>query len=105
MRPSLKAKSGFSLVELMVTVAILGTLASLSISRFQKFQARARQVEAKVNLSSIYTLMESHFQQNETYEDGILMAPSLLSGPPFNTPSSCHRSNSYGFQITDCTSV
>lgn len=48
-------QKGFSLVELMVVVAIIGILASLAIPQFQKYQARARQSEAKIQLASVFT--------------------------------------------------
>ena len=51
----LKTQKGFSLVELMVVVAIIGILASIAIPSYQKFQRRARQTEAKTTLSGIYT--------------------------------------------------
>ena len=51
----MKNEKGFSLVELMVVVAIIGILASIAIPSYQKFQRRARQAEPKTMLSSIYT--------------------------------------------------
>ena len=51
----LKNQKGFSLVELMVVVAIIGILAAIAIPNYQKFQRRARQTEPKTMLASIYT--------------------------------------------------
>ena len=49
----------FSLVELMVVVAIMGVLAAIAIPNFRKYQARASQAEAKTSLSSLYIAMQN----------------------------------------------
>ncbi len=61
---------GFSLLELMVVVAILGVLATVAVPRFNIFRARSRQAEAKSNLGVIYTLQESFAIDHEKYYNG-----------------------------------
>lgn len=64
---SANKEGGFSLVELMIVVGIIGVLATLAVPRFQQFQAKARMAEAKNMLNHVYTLQESHSLEMNTY--------------------------------------
>ncbi len=56
-------KKGFTLIELMIVVAIIGILAAIAIPDFLKFQAKARQSEAKSNLAAITTAEISYMAE------------------------------------------
>jgi prepilin-type N-terminal cleavage/methylation domain-containing protein len=51
--------NGFTLIELMIVVAIIGILASIAIPSFLRLQARARQSEVSTNLKSLFTSMRT----------------------------------------------
>ncbi|MBI2601508.1 MAG: prepilin-type N-terminal cleavage/methylation domain-containing protein [Deltaproteobacteria bacterium] len=85
----LRIPKGFSLVELMVVVAIISVLAAIAIPRFQTFQAKARQAEAKMNLSHIFTLEESYQAENDQYTN-------------LAEDAACGDSNELGFYISNC---
>ncbi|MCY4614199.1 MAG: prepilin-type N-terminal cleavage/methylation domain-containing protein [Nitrospira sp.] len=62
-------RRGFSLTELMIVVAIIGILAVIAIPNFLKYQARAKQSEAKNNLVAIHTSELAYFAEKNTYVD------------------------------------
>lgn len=64
---TLKSQSGFSLVELMVVVAIIGILAAMSVGQVQKQIAKARQSESKANLAALYTAQTAFRSEYNTY--------------------------------------
>ena len=114
-----KASSGFSLVELMIVVAIIGILAALAIPRFQQFQSKARQSEARGNLAHIYTLQVSYNGDNDTFSGGAQTNGCLTAGggstitttcgarstAAWSTYNTCNTANDIGFRITDCKKV
>jgi len=54
-------------VLLFVGIAIVGILAAIAIPDFLKFQAKARQAEAKTSLQEIFTAQAAHFGENNHY--------------------------------------
>ena len=65
----MKAKKGFTLIELMIVVAIIGILAAIAIPDFLKFQAKAKQSEAKTNLGAIFTTQVSYFGETSSFSN------------------------------------
>lgn len=66
---SLKKQDGFTLVELMVVVAIIGLLSAVAIPNFRKYQAKAKMSEAKLQLSSVYTAETAFFTDFNIYHN------------------------------------
>ena len=77
---SFKRNSGFTLIELMIVVVIIGILTSLAIPRFTGASTRAKQSEARLILKQIYTMQHSYHQINSNYGD---MGVSAAAGGMF----------------------
>jgi type IV pilus assembly protein PilA len=63
----LRSKKGFTLIELMIVVAIIGILAAIAIPNFLKFQAKSRTTEARTNLGAIFTGETSFYGESNQY--------------------------------------
>jgi type IV pilus assembly protein PilA len=74
-------RKGFTLIELMIVVAIIGILAAIAIPNFLRFQARAKQSEAKQNLGAIFTAYTAYFSNNNTFPGAVMF---IVGGGTFN---------------------
>ncbi len=63
----MKESRGFTLVELLIVIAIVGVLSTVGVPTFRKMIQRARQVEAKTNLSGLYKAQAAFFAEHGTY--------------------------------------
>jgi type IV pilus assembly protein PilA len=73
------AQHGFTLIELMIVVAIIGLLSSVAISNFKRFQMKSKSSEAKVNLAAIRTAEEAYFSEYGVYVE-TLAEPATIPG-------------------------
>lgn len=62
-----KKESGFTLIELMIVVAIIGILAAIAIPQFASYRVKAFNSAAKADLHSAQTTFEVYFNDNNVY--------------------------------------
>jgi type IV pilus assembly protein PilA len=87
-----RKEKGFTLIELMIVVAIIGILAAIAIPNFLRYQAKAKQSEAKTNLGGIYTSQIAYKAEYDVYQSDVLSLDWAASG-----------STRYGYGITTAT--
>ena len=70
-----RSQKGFTLIELMIVVVIIGILAALAIPRFMRATTKSKQSEAKQVLKQIYAMERAYRQEFDTYwGDGVSAA-------------------------------
>jgi len=94
----MKLQKGFTLIELMLVVAIIGLLASVAYPAYQDYVTRGKIAEATAELASKRVLMEQWFQDNRTY----IGAPACTaaSGKYFSFACSNLTQNTYTLDAT-----
>jgi type IV pilus assembly protein PilA len=60
---------GFSLLELMIVIAIIAFLAMIAVPNFSRFLAKAKRTEAYMNLSSVYAAQKAYWAEHGKYSD------------------------------------
>ncbi len=74
-----KSKKGFTLIELMIVVAIIGILAAIAIPNFLRFQLKSKSSEGKVNIAAIRTAEESYLAEFGSYVSAAVF-PAAVPG-------------------------
>jgi type IV pilus assembly protein PilE len=64
-----QTQSGFTLIELMIVVAIVGILASIAVPSYQESVRKSRRADAKGALMGLANAMERHFTETNSYCD------------------------------------
>ena len=73
--------AGFTLIELMIAVAIIGILAAVAIPQYKDYILRGAITDATTGLAAVRADMERYFQDNRTYASvSGLTSPCLVSG-------------------------
>jgi len=79
----MKRTYGFSLIELLVAVAIVSILASIAVPGYRDYVRRGKLAEAYTNLASQRVKMEQFYQDNRTYNNAC--QPNTVAPKPADT--------------------
>ena len=75
-RISNKDEKGFTLIELMIVIAIIGILAAIAIPQFNAYRARSYNASAQADARNLMTAQEAYYVDNDTYTS----SEALLTG-------------------------
>lgn len=69
LKTNIRKQSGFTIVELLIVIVVIGILAALVLNTFQGVQARARDTERRTDINSIATQLEAYYADYGHYPD------------------------------------
>jgi len=92
-----KGEKGFTLIELMIVIAIIGILAAIAIPQFSAYRTRSYNLAAQSDLRNAATAQEAYFVDNQRYCGTV----ETLTGAAYGL----HLSNGVTFAIDSATTT
>ncbi|MBC7546160.1 prepilin-type N-terminal cleavage/methylation domain-containing protein [Candidatus Saccharibacteria bacterium] len=89
---SLKKRSqGFTIVELLIVIVVIGILAALVITTYAGIQGKARNTKRQTDITTLQTQVEAYYTQNNAYPAMAQLNDPTWTGSPGNNMKSLDR--------------
>ncbi len=95
-----RSRAGFTIIELMLTVGIVGLLATLAIPTMMRFQLKAKAAEGRIHIAAIHQSEETYFAEWGVYATALPVLPlsvGNLKEPWVLAPGDPHGFNEIGY--------
>ncbi|MDR3432946.1 MAG: type IV pilin protein, partial [Rouxiella aceris] len=99
----MKAQNGFTLIELVITVAIIAILATIALPSYSKYVNRSKLSEGANALAALQIKMESYYQNTQTYNNN--GACGVLPVNTTNFTITCATSNAGQSYVYTATGI
>jgi prepilin-type N-terminal cleavage/methylation domain-containing protein len=122
-----KTEAGFTIIELLIVIAIIGILATLVLTNFQGAQAKGRDTVRKNDINSVYQKLEEYYNENGNYpttltatvlpgidaealtdEDGnafVITTTDISATDPVDAGTPNGSTNEYAYAAYDCVTA
>lgn len=103
-RPRQRAQDGFTLIELVIVILILGILITVVATTYRGVQARNRNSSRETNITALQGSLEAYYAQTSTYPTlSELNTPSWVSGHLRDIKPSTLRDPRWSTKVKTCT--